>query len=90
MAIVTIGNSYAEWVPSGAPDKPGCGRLILRSATCLIDLYHLRTLHPEDYRNLLLLPQTEKPVYWGSEHGLLHTAHPQSHDAEQRGKQEGR
>lgn len=88
MAVVTIGNYYAEWVPSGSPDKPGCGRLILRSATRLTDLYHLRTLHPEDFRNLLLLLQTEKPVYWDSEHSLLRTAHPQSHDAEPVGDQE--
>jgi hypothetical protein len=49
MAVVTIGNYYAEWVPSGPPEKPGCGRLILRGATRLTDLYRLRTALPQGH-----------------------------------------
>ena len=90
MAVITIGNYYAEWMPSGSPDKPGCGRIILRNATRLTDLYFLKTLHPEDFRSLLTLLQTEKPIYWDTNAGCLRTAHPQSHDAEPVGEQEGR
>ena len=32
MAVVTIGNYYAEWQPSGNMENAGCGRIILRSA----------------------------------------------------------
>lgn len=50
MAIVNIGNYYAEWVPSGTPDKSGVGRIILRSATRMAELFWLNNLHAEDFR----------------------------------------
>ena len=89
MAVVNISNYYAEWMPSGSPHKPGCGRIILRSAMSLTELFRLTNLSSDDYRNLLHLLQTEKPVYWDSEAGWLRTAHPQTHDAEPVGEQEG-
>jgi hypothetical protein len=89
MAIVNIGNYYAEWMPSGSRDQAGVGRIILRSATRLTELFRLNNLGAEDFRALLHLLQTEKPVYWDSEAGWLRTAHPQSHDAEPVGEQEG-
>lgn len=89
MAVVTIGNYYAEWVPSGQPDKPGVGRIILRSAQRLTDLYWLANLNVEDFQVLLNLLQTEKPVYWDTHAECLRTAHPQSHDAEPIGEREG-
>ena len=49
----------------------------------------LTNLGSEDYRNLLHMLQTEKPVFWDSEAGWLRTAHPQMHDAEPVGEQEG-
>lgn len=88
MAVVTIGNYYAEWVPSGRPDKPGVGKLVLRNALHLSDLYWISNLNGEDFRNLLHLLQTEKPVYWDTQADCLRTAHPQSHDAEPVGEQE--
>jgi hypothetical protein len=88
MAVVNIGHYYAEWMPSGSPDKAGCGRIILRSATRLTELFRLTNLSSEDYRNLLHMLQTEKPVFWDSEAGWLRTAHPQMHDAEPVGEQE--
>jgi 23S rRNA A2030 N6-methylase RlmJ len=90
VAVVNIGNYYAEWMPSGSRDQPGCGRIILRSATHMTELFHLTNLHPDDYRNLLHMLQTEKPVFWDSEAGWLRTSHPQTHDAEPVGEQEGR
>jgi len=89
MAVITIGNYYAEWMPSGKPGEAGCGRIVLRSATRLTDLYFLEGLHPEDFRHLLHLLQTEKPLYWDTGKSALRTAHPQSHDAEPVGEQEG-
>ena len=89
MAVVTISNYYAEWVPSDSPDKPGCGRVILRNALQLTDLYYVKNLHSDDFRNLLTLLQTEKPIYWDTNGNCLRTAHPQSHDAEPVGEQEG-
>jgi len=89
MAVITIGNYYAEWMPSGSADKAGCGRMILRSATHLTEMYFLNGLSPEDIRNLLHLLQTEKLLYWDSDKYVLRTAHPQSHDAEPVGEQEG-
>jgi hypothetical protein len=88
MAVVNIGHYYAEWMPSGSPDKAGRGRIILRSATRLTELFRLTNLGSEDYRNLLHMLQTEKPVFWDSEAGWLRTAHPQMHDAPV-GEQEG-
>ena len=88
MAVVNIGHYYAEWMPSGSPDKAGCGRIILRSAARLTELFRLTNLSSEDYRNLLHMLQTEKPVFWDSEAGWLRTAHPQMHDAEPVGEQE--
>lgn len=82
MAVVNIGHYYAEWMPSGSPEKSGRGRIILRSATRISDLFRLTNLGSEDYRNLLHMLQTEKPVFWDSEAGWLRTAHPQMHDAE--------
>lgn len=89
MAVVTIGNYYAEWVPSGRPDKPGVGKIVLRSAMRLSDLYWLTNLHAEDFRNLLTLLQTEKPLFWDTHAECLRTAHPQTRDAEPVGEQEG-
>jgi hypothetical protein len=89
MAVVNIGHYYAEWMPSGSPDKSGRGRIILRSATRLTELFRLTNLGSEDYRNVLHMLQTEKPVFWDSEAGWLRTAHPQMHDAEPVGGQEG-
>jgi len=89
MPVVQISNYYAEWMPSGHPDRPGVGRIILRNAKHLTELYRLTNLHADDYRNLLHMLQTEKPVYWDTEAGWLRTAHPQSHDAELVGNQEG-
>jgi len=90
MAVVMISNYYAEWIPSGSADKPGVGRIVLRSAEQLTDLYWLNNLHLEDYRNILVLLQTEKPLYWDTHAECLRTAHPQSHDAEPVGEQEDR
>jgi hypothetical protein len=89
MAVVNIGHYYAEWMPSGSPDKSGRGRIILRSAARQTELFRLTNLGSEDYRNLLHMLQTEKPVFWDSEAGWLRTAHPQMHDAEPVGEQEG-
>ncbi len=89
MAVVQISNYYAEWMPSGSHDKAGTGRLILRSALRLTDLYHLSDLNHEDYRVLLHMLQTEKPIYLDTEAGWLRTAHPQTHDAEPVGEREG-
>ena len=89
MAVVNIGNYYAEWMPSGNQEQAGVGRIVLRSATRLTDLFRLNNLGAEDFRTLLHLLQTEKPVYWDTEAGWLRTAHPQSHDAEPVGQQEG-
>jgi hypothetical protein len=90
MAVITIGNYYAEWMPSGKAGEPGCGRIGLRSATHFTELYFLDGLHPDDFRNLLHLLQTEKPVYWDTDKYVLRTAHPQSHDAEPVGELEPR
>jgi tRNA(Arg) A34 adenosine deaminase TadA len=90
MAVVNVDHYYAEWMPSGSPDKSGRGRIILRSATRLTELFRLTNLGSEDYRNLLHMLQTEKPVFWDSEAGWLRTAHPQMHDAEPVGEQEGK
>jgi hypothetical protein len=90
MAVVMISNYYAEWTPSGRADKPGVGRIVLRSAKQLTTLYWLNNLHFEDYRAILTLLQTEKPLYWDTHAECLRTAHPQSHDAEPVGEQEGR
>lgn len=90
MAVINIGNYYAEWMPSGTRDQPGCGRLILRSATHLTELFYLSNLHADDYRNLLHLLQTERPVFWDTDARWLRTAHPQMHDAEPVGDQEGK
>ncbi len=89
MAVILIGNYFAEWIPSGSPTKAGSGRIVLRSAQQLTDLYWLTNLHPDDYRNLLMLLQTEKPIYWDTKAECLRTAHPQSQDAEPVGEQEG-
>ncbi|MDA8260617.1 MAG: hypothetical protein M0Z99_34125 [Betaproteobacteria bacterium] len=51
--------------------------------------HRLTNLGSEDYRNLLHMLQTEKPVFWDSEAGWLRTAHPQMHDAEPIGEQGG-
>jgi hypothetical protein len=88
MAVVTIGSYYAEWMPSGKPSEPGCGRIVLRSAVHFSELYFLNALHPDDFRTLLNLLQSEKPLYWDSDKLVLRTAHPQSHDAEPVGEQE--
>jgi hypothetical protein len=90
MAVVNIGHYYAEWMPSGSPDKPGRGRIILRSAARVTDLYRLTNLGSEDYRNLLHMLQTEKPVFWDSEAGRL-AAHRPPADARRRaGRRAGR
>jgi hypothetical protein len=89
MAIVQIGNYYAEWDPSCVPDKPGVGRIVLRSAAKLTELYWLTNLNVDDFRNLLLLLQNEKPLFWDTNAECLRTAHPQTHNAEPVGEQEG-
>ncbi len=88
MSVVQINSYYAEWLPSGTPDHPGTGRIILRSAQRLTDLYWLTNLHSDDFRNLLTLLQTEKPLFWDKSADCLRTAHPQSLDAEPVGEQE--
>jgi len=88
MTVLTIGNYYAEWMPSGNPEQAGCGRMVLRSATHFTELVFLNGLQAEDFRNLLHLLQSEKPLYWDTERAVLRTAHPQSHDAEPVGEQE--
>jgi hypothetical protein len=92
MAVVAIGNYYAEWEPVGvgSREKCGVGKIVLRSATHLSELYWLTNLGPDDFRILLTLLQTEKPIYWDTEVGHLRTAHPQTADAEPVGEQEGR
>jgi hypothetical protein len=87
--VVSIGNYYAEWVPSGRSDKPGVGKIVLRSALRLTELYWLTNLSADDFRNLLTMLQTEKPLYWDTAGGCLRTAHPQTADAEPVGEQEG-
>ena len=57
----------------------GRGRIILRSATHLTELFRLTNLGSEDYRNLLHMLQTENPVFWDSEGRLA--AHRTSADA---------
>lgn len=91
MAVVAIGNYYAEWTPAavGSPDKCGVGKIVLREATRRSQLHWLTNLGPDDFRNLLTMLQTEKPIYWDSEAGHLRTAHPQTADAEPVGEQEG-
>lgn len=89
MAVVQISNYYAEWMPSGNHDTPGVGRIILRSTFRLTDLYHLSNLNHEDFRILMHMLQTEKPIYLDTDAGWLRTAHPQTHDAEPVGEQEG-
>lgn len=89
MSVVLISNYFAEWIPSGVPDHPGTGRIVLRGAKNLTNLYWLNNLHPEDFRMLLTLLQTERPLYWDSSAECLRTAHPQSLDAEPVGEQEG-
>jgi hypothetical protein len=88
MAVITIGNYYAEWVLPTGQDEAGCGRIILRSAHQLSELFYLKNLTADDFRILLNLLQTEKPVYWDTNANCLRTAHPQSHDAEPVGEQE--
>ncbi|NIR59895.1 MAG: hypothetical protein GWO02_10380 [Gammaproteobacteria bacterium] len=89
MAVVTIGNYYAEWRPSGYADRPGVGRIVLRNAARFTEMYWLTNLSAEDFRIALHLLQTEKPVYYDTRAGCLRTAHPQSMDAEPVGEQEG-
>lgn len=86
MAVVAIGNYFAEWIPSGCPQRAGVGRIVLRSASHFTEMYWLSNLHPDDYRNLLHLLQTEQPIYWDTEAQCLRTAHPQSSDAEPVGR----
>jgi hypothetical protein len=88
MAVITIGNYYAEWVLPGDKEDVGCGRIILRSAHQLTDLYYLKNLAAEDFNILLKMLQTEKPIFWDTHANCLRTAHPQSHDAEPVGEQE--
>ena len=90
MAVVLIGNYFAEWIPSGRPDQAGVGRIVLRAATQLTELYWLNNLHPEDFRTVLTLLQTEKPLYWDTNADCIRTAHPQSLDAEPVGEQEAK
>jgi len=89
MAVVQIGNYYAEWQPSGNADVCGVGKIVLRGATHLSEIYWLTNLGPDDFHVLLKLLQTEKPLFWDDEAGCLRTAHPQTHDAEPVGEQEG-
>jgi hypothetical protein len=89
MAVVQIGNYYAEWMPSGNADVCGVGKIVLRCATRLTELYWLTNLGPDDFRIVLGMLQSEKPLYYDSESGCLRTAHPQTHDAEPVGEQEG-
>ena len=88
MAVITIGNYYAEWALPANDDEVGRGKIILRSAHQLTDLYYLKNLAAEDFRILLKMLQTEKPIYWDTHGNCLRTAHPQSHDAEPVGEQE--
>jgi hypothetical protein len=89
MAVVQIGAYYAEWSPSCVADKSGVGRVVLRCATKLTELYWLTNLNADDFRNTLMMLQTEKPLYWDTHAECLRTAHPQTHDAEPVGEQEG-
>jgi len=88
MAVVPVSNYFAEWIPSGRADTCGIGRIVLRGAHHLTDLYWLNNLNPEDFRILLKLLQTERPLYWDTHAECLRTAHPQSLDAEPVGEQE--
>ena len=88
MAVITIGNYYAEWMQANKGEKVGCGRIILRSAHNLTELYYLKNLSAEDFQIMLNLLQTEKPIYWDTHASFLRTAHPQSHDAEPVGEEE--
>lgn len=88
MSVIQIDNYFAEWIPSGRPENPGVGRIVLRNSRHMTDLHWLTNLHPDDFRNLLILLQTEKPIYWDTHAGALRTAHPQSLDAEPVGQQE--
>ena len=83
MSVILISNYYAEWIPANSPDKPGVGRIHLS------ELIWLTNLHSDDFRNLLHLLQTEKPIYWDKHGDCLRTSHPQSLDAEPVGDQEG-
>ena len=89
MAVVNIGHYYAEWMPSRSPHQSSPRRIILRSAARLTELFRLTNLGSDDCRTLLHMLQTERPVFWDSEAGWLRTAHPQMHDAEPVGEQEG-
>jgi len=88
MAVVTISNYFAEWIPSGTSERCGVGRIVLRGAQHLTELYWLNNLHAEDFRILLHMLQTERPLYWDTQADCLRTAHPQSLDAEPVGEQE--
>lgn len=89
MAVVAIGNYYAEWAPSGGPGERSAGKIVLRGARSLTELYWLTNLGSDDFRNLLTLLQTESPIFWDTEARCLRTAHPQTVDAEPVGEQEG-
>ncbi|KPK40525.1 MAG: hypothetical protein AMJ69_02055 [Gammaproteobacteria bacterium SG8_47] len=89
MSVIQVNNYYAEWIPSGIPDKPGTGRIVVRGARTLTELHWLTNLNADDFRVLLHLLQTEKPLYWDSNVNSLRTSHPQSLDAEPVGEQEG-
>ena len=83
--MVCIARFFACWRPAAAAlTSP------LRSAKNLTDLYWLNNLHAEDFRMVLHLLQTEKPVFWDTSADCIRTAHPQSLDAEPVGDQEGR
>lgn len=89
MSVIQVNNYYAEWIPSGTPDQAGTGRIVIRGAQKMTELHWLSNLHADDFRALLHLLQTEKPLYWDSNVNSLRTAHPQSLDAEPVGEQEG-
>jgi hypothetical protein len=90
MTVVAIGNYYAEWAPAGAPDRCGIGKIVLRSTEHVTEMFWLTNLGPDDFRNMLTLLQTEKPIFWDTAAECLRTAHPQTIDAEPVGEQEGR
>jgi hypothetical protein len=90
VAVVAISNYYAEWSPAGSPEQCGVGKIVLRGATHLSEMYWVTNIGPDDFRNLLTLLQTEKPIYWDSEAECLRTAHPQTIDAEPVGEASNR
>jgi hypothetical protein len=88
MPVIQISNYYAQWKPTGSSNSTGTGRIILRNAANFGDIHYINDLSADDFRNLLTLLQTEKPIFWEAAGKYLRTAHFQSAGAEPVGEEE--